>query len=120
MSALVCFAFVDDTDLAVSAPSVSSTGEVLIALAQEALDTWAQVLCASGGELDPKKLFCYLLDYKLDLSTAQYKYLSKIDMPGKFYLLDSKRNRHFIDRYEPSVGKKTLGVCLSMDRNDSA
>ena len=52
----MCFVFVDDTDLAVSAPSVSSTGEALIALAQEALDTWAQVLSASGGELDKKKV----------------------------------------------------------------
>ena len=110
VSALVCFAFVDDTNLAVSAPSVSSTGEALSDSAQKALDTWAQVLGASGGELDPKKSFCYLLDCKLDLATAQYQYWSKTDMPGDFYLLDNEGNRQIIDRYKPDVGKKTLGV----------
>ena len=40
VTALVCFAFVDDTDLAVAAPSVDSTGEELVASAQKALDTW--------------------------------------------------------------------------------
>lgn len=69
--ALVFFAFVDGIYLAVSAPSVSSTGEHLLPLTQGAFDTWKQVLGASDRELDPKKAFCHLLNYKLDLSTAQ-------------------------------------------------
>lgn len=90
------FCFVDDTDLAVSTPSVSSTGREWTPLAQEALDTWAQVLGSSGGELDPKKYFCYLLDYKRDSST-QYLYQSKTDIPGDFSLLDNAGNCHLID-----------------------
>ena len=40
-------------------------------------------------------------------------------MLGEFHLLDNEGNRRIIDRYEPDVGKKTLGVCLSMDGTDS-
>ena len=39
VTALVCFAFVDDTDLAVSAPICYSTGDNLSLTAQQALDT---------------------------------------------------------------------------------
>ena len=39
VTALVCFTFVHDTDLAVAASSVESTGEELAMTAQQALDT---------------------------------------------------------------------------------
>ena len=116
---LVCFAFVDDTDLAIS-PAGASTGEDLITPAQRALDDWAGALGATGGELSPEKTFCYVLDYKLDEKEAKFVYRTKDDMPGEFNILDNDGIRHPIQRFEPSEGKETLGVCLAMDGNEEA
>ena len=38
-------------------------------------------------------------------------------MPGEFTLTDRHGVRHAIDRLEPSVGKKTLGIPIAPDGN---
>ena len=59
---LVCFAFVDDTDLPITVGK-HSTGEDLINRFQEALDQWAVGLTVTGGELAPIQSWCYLVDH---------------------------------------------------------
>ena len=59
---IVCFAFVDDTDLPITGQK-HSLGEDLINLFQEALDRWVGGLTVTGGELAPIKSWCYLIDH---------------------------------------------------------
>ena len=63
---VVCFAFVDDTDLPMSTPTRTATGEELQPLFQAELDCWSGILTVTGGELDPKKLWCYIIDFEFD------------------------------------------------------
>ena len=100
---LVCFAFVDDTDLPITGRK-HSRGEDLIHLFQEALDQWAGGLTVTGGELAPIKSGCYLVDHVW--TGTKWRYRTKEEMPGEFTLTDRHGVRHAIDCLEPSVGKK--------------
>ena len=51
---IVCFAFVDNTDLPITGQK-HSNGEDLINLFQEVLDRWAGGLTVTGSELAPIK-----------------------------------------------------------------
>ena len=59
---LVCFAFVDNTDLPITGRKHSS-GEDLINPFQEALDQWTGRLTVTGKELAPTNSWCYLIDH---------------------------------------------------------
>ena len=52
---IVCFAFVDDTDLVISGKSLLSTGEEVCEEFQPAVDRWSRSLIVSGGALCPLK-----------------------------------------------------------------
>lgn len=58
---VVCFAFVDNTDLPISDPTRNTTEEELQDLFQAELDCWSGLLQVTGGELDPKNLGAILL-----------------------------------------------------------
>ena len=60
---IVCFAFVDNTYLPMTAPTVDTPGKDLQESFQETLDQWAGALATTGGELDPKKSWCYIIDF---------------------------------------------------------
>ena len=60
---LVCFAFVDDTDLVISGRDRFTKGEDIKEEFQVALDRWAGGLIATGGALAPAKSFCYMIDF---------------------------------------------------------
>ena len=118
--AFVGFAFVDNTDLGISADSPSVSGEELIASAQAAMNLWSQLLVATGRALEPAKSFCYLLDYEFHPASCAYRYRSKDDLPGEFSLLDHTGASHGINMIEPQITKKTLGVFIAMDGNQEA
>ena len=61
---IVCYAYVDDTDLPKSAATRTTTGEELQIPFQEMLNRWAGALRATGGELAPEKSWCYITDFK--------------------------------------------------------
>ena len=61
---MVCFAFVNSTDLPETLEDPNATEEDLIAPFQAALDSWAGTLCTTGGELYPIKLFAHIIDYQ--------------------------------------------------------
>ena len=100
---LVCFAFVDNTDLPITGRK-HSRGEDLINPFQEALDRWAGGLTVTGGELAPIKSWCYLIDHVW--TGTKWRYRTKEKMPGEFTLTDRHGVGHAIDCLEPSVGKK--------------
>ena len=55
---VVCFAFVDDTDLPMSVPTRNTVWEELKPLFQAELNCWSGPLTLKGGELDPKESWC--------------------------------------------------------------
>ena len=118
MVCIVCFAFVDDTDLVISGEFKHSTGEETCIEFQTALDRWARSLIVSGGALCPDKSFCYLIDFHWN--GTDFEYRTKDDMPGAFSLLDKHGCRHNLKRLEVWEAQKTLGVFLSMDGNQKA
>jgi hypothetical protein len=69
---IVCFAFVDDTDLVISGRFRHSTGEESCEELQSALDRWSRSLIASGGALCPLKSFCYLIDFHWNGKDFEY------------------------------------------------
>jgi hypothetical protein len=59
---LVCFAFVDDTDLIHADEDRSKPTSQVIKQAQDALDLWEGLLHATGGTLAPEKSYWYLVE----------------------------------------------------------
>ena len=114
---IVCFSFVDDTDLPVAGER-HSTGESIAPLFQSALDRWAGGLTVTGGELAPEKLWCYLVDFIW--TGTKWRYRSIAEMPAEFTLTDKDGNRHPLVRLEVSEGRKSLGVYIAVDRNEKA
>ena len=64
LSEIAAFAYVNDADTPSCAPDVNMTGEELSTSFQEALDCWSKLISCSGGELDPNKSCCYLIDFE--------------------------------------------------------
>ena len=89
---IVCFAFVDDTDVINTGTSRTTTGEEMLPKFQEALDRWAGALKATGGELAPAKSCFALIDFQWNRS--DWKYRSEEDMPGNCTLNDKFENPH--------------------------
>ena len=111
---IVCFAFVDDTDLPITEQKHSS-GEDLINPFRETLDRWAGGLTVTGGELVPIKSWCYLIDHVW--TGTIWRYRTKEEMQGEFTLTDRYGFCHVIDYLEPCFGKETLGVSIAPDVN---
>jgi hypothetical protein len=88
---IVCFAFVDNTDLVISGQFRHSTGKESCEEFQSALDCWSRSLIASGGALCPIKSFCYQIDFPWN--GKDFEYCTKDDMPGSFTLIDKHGNR---------------------------
>ena len=66
--------------------TVDTPGEDIQQDFQTSLDRWAGALHVTGGELDPKKSWCYFIDFQWTGTAWQYR--SKDDMPGDFTIND--------------------------------
>ena len=111
---IVCVGFVDDTDLPMSGATVDTPGEDIQQDFQTLLDRWTGALHVTGGELDPKKSWCYFIDFRWTGTAWQYR--NKDDMPADFTLNDKEGMQHTLKRLDPSQGSETLGIFLAMDR----
>jgi hypothetical protein len=58
---IICYAFVDHTDIIHAAASTSVKCEEVIGQMQDILDCWGGLLWATGGALVPKKSYWYAL-----------------------------------------------------------
>jgi hypothetical protein len=113
-----CHTFVDDTDVIQSAPSTATPMEAVIAEMQIALDRWGGVLRSTGGALVPKKSFWYAIDFRWNGCKWEHRTIE--EMPGDILISGVDGERVILQRYEPSDGKKTLGVMQAMDGNNVA
>ena len=112
---IVCFAFVDDTDLPVIATHRSDSGEIVAKKFQRALTDWAGVVAVTGGELEPAKSWSYLIDF--EWIDNKWRYRTKDMMEATFTMNDKYGNPHPLQRLDVTEGKETLGVHISMDGN---
>ena len=79
---IAAFAYVDDTDLPMMAPNVNDTGKDIREAFQNQLDDWSKLLVASGGELDPNKSNCYIIDFEWNGKNWDYRKIE--NMPGNY------------------------------------
>jgi len=86
---LVGFAFVNDTDLCVHDPHITSNnGQSAM---QNSVDHWEGLLCTTGGVLVPSKCFWYLIDFQF--TNNSWKYVTKQQHTGKLSIKDNKQQR---------------------------
>jgi len=101
---LVCFGFVDDTDLILNNDGPGVTSADLIAEAQLELSTWEGLLSATGGALAPEKSYWYLVEVGPD-----GKYISKAKQPGSLFLCNNGQPAT-IEHLEVTEARETLGI----------
>jgi hypothetical protein len=108
---IVCFTFVDDTDL-VHTAAMDATGEDM----QTVLDTWEGGLKATGGALVPKNSYWYLIDFKCN-ANGKWTYRKIKDIPDELTLpVPDDHERVTLKRLlEVNEARKALG---SMSRRD--
>ena len=109
---LVCFAFVDDTDLVHSTFDPSLTSAELFDEAQAALLTWESLLSATGGALKPSKSYWYYLDYSCVRGVWKPKRIQ--DAPGEL-ILHNKGTPYTIQRLEMHEAREALGIMSRPD-----
>ena len=101
---LVCFGFVDDTDLILNNDRPGVSSEDLIHEAQLELSTWEGLISATGGALAPEKSYWYLVEVGPD-----GKYVTKAKQPGDLFL-HNKGRPAVIDQLEVTEARETLGI----------
>jgi hypothetical protein len=85
--AFLCYAFVDNTDLAHNGKSVHTKGEDVLQEMQGFIQHWEGGLQATGGALRVDKSFWYLIDFEWKNNKWQYRSIK--DMPGNISVRDS-------------------------------
>ena len=116
---LVGYAFVDDTDLVYTAQSNDTPAGHMLPQFQKAVNYWEGLLRATGGALEPKKTFWYLIDFKW--TGTKWVYHSKEDTPGDTTMrLPDTDDTVVLSRLEPHEACKTLGIHMAMDGNQTA
>jgi len=109
---LVCFAFVDDTDLVHSTFDPSLTSAELFDEAQAALLTWESLLSATGGALKPPKSYWHCLDYSCVRGVWKPKRIQ--DAQGEL-ILHNKGTPYTIQRLEVHEAREALGIMSRPD-----
>jgi len=104
---LVCYAFVDDTDLEVTPKSPDEPTATLIQRAQQALSTWEGILRATGGALHEDKSYWYLVEVVRQNGTWQFK--DQSNTPGSLFLHNNGDPKE-AKRLEVSEAAETLGI----------
>jgi hypothetical protein len=113
---MVCYAFVDDTDVIQAACNVTQPGEEVVPQMQRSVDRWEGGLRATGGALVPAKSHWYLIDFVW--TGKLWRYRTCDEMPGALSILDTTGQRVTLERHDPSEATETLGVWQAMDGNN--
>ena len=102
--------FVDDTDVIHFDMEKNETGLEAHAKLQESVESWGNLLMASGGALKPVKCFYYLISFEWD-AQSQWRY-AKNDKHNEFRLFvpTMDGDRSLIEHLGVDVAKETLGV----------
>ncbi len=112
---MVCFMFVDDSDIQNTAVSTEERGEDLMEKAQLSLDCWTGTLEATGGAINPDKSYWYLLDFTWQ--GTSWRYRTQEEMPASLYAKNPDGETCQLRRLDADEAEKTLGVKLAADGN---
>ena len=115
---MVCFSFVDDTDIINTLEEGNYDIRQLIERTQKALNYWQGGLLATGGTLVPSKSYWYLIDFHCT-PDGNWKYKTIEQSPGELKLNTPDEGEVTLKRYEVTEGKKALGVLNRHDGNES-
>ena len=77
---VVCFAFVDGTDVVQGGKNVYSTGKEVLQEMQEVVNWWENSIRAMGGALVPAKSYWYLIGFQW--ANGVWKYRPRTLLPG--------------------------------------
>ena len=109
------FAFVDDTDtVQVMEPGTST--EELIAIAQEELNLWEQLIKATGGALEGEKSDFTIVQWVWKDGKASY-----MAMQGDKYkmtVVNAEGDEEQLTQLAPDEARRTLGVWQASDGNE--
>ena len=97
--------FVDDTDLYTCRENLSEPN-LLYSQTQLGLDTWSNLLQATGGALKPKKYFWYSLEYTCKNGMWEYYFNKEIEMT----ITNEDGTTSIINHKPAEESMKTLGV----------
>ena len=106
---MVCFSFVDDTDLVNTLEDGNYNIEELLEKTQQALNYWQGGLLATGGTLVPAKSYWTLIDFKCS-TEGNWTYRKQESMPGNLYISTPDEGTVELTRVGTKVGNKALGV----------
>ena len=109
---LAGFAYVDDSDLFVL--STTENPETTKEKMQELLDAWEEASKVTGGALEPKKCWWYLLNYEWHKGMWIYKGKRA---EQKLVVRDAQENLQEILQMEAHESQEMLGVYLAPDGN---
>lgn len=111
---IVCFVFVNNTDLPILGQIRTTVGEELQQPFQEALNAWSNLISVTGGDLCAKKSWCYI-----EWTSNKWEYRKKDDIQVDYNLLDKKnKQKEALKLLEVSEASETLGVHIALDSND--
>ena len=102
---IVCFAFVDDTDLIHVNHDLSVPRTQLIQESQSALDMWEGLIRATGGDLAPEKSYWYLVE--IQRKNGQWAYVKQDEAPADLWL---KNGTFKVQRKDVSEAAEALGI----------
>ena len=107
------FAFVDNSDIIAVSNSENNLDNRLTQM-QEVLDQWEKAAKVTGGAIEPRKCWVYIVHFEWDKN--RWKYGKTPDR--KLYALDSSNNRKEVQAISSSQAENMLGVFLAPDGND--
>ena len=110
-------AFIDDTDLWVTANTLANNAiETIILGICLLLQGWYRILRATGGMLGFNKCYWFLIKFRWKRGKLHMETID--EAPGELKInTDDERQQVTITRLEPSHGLRTLGVRLAPDCN---
>ena len=115
---LVCYTFVDDTDLIHTLPEGNSDTELLVTEMQSMLDHWEGGIRASGGALVPSKSYWFLMSFYW--KDNRWHYRKMMSLPGKLTIRDSDGKACALERLDVHEARETLGTWIAMDGTQDA
>ena len=101
---LVCYAFVDDTDVVHTCTDPNDTSDQLTQEMQDVVDHWEGGLRATGGGLRADKSYWYLVDYQWKNNKWCNKSIA--DAPGNITVRDASGERVALERCEVSEAER--------------
>ena len=82
------------------------------------MDTWEDLLKATGSALVPDKSFWYLINFKW--KEGKWRYATEDETPAVLSVLDKDGVRHLLTHLSSLEAHRYLGVCSAPEVNNQA